>query len=195
MDQQPPDLGPMGLQVIWQMIRAKLFGEKEAPCKVAGAQQVLIVFPHSPSDPPLLDKFPSPLFLNFAQAVASSLSALCYLSFKSWREGWKGRGLGQVLGLKEVFGKSRTALNGDAKANEEVSELNEKTKEVARKAPKPPLSHTPQWFWARTIEANILRASISQSLSLSLVRKLTGPNRPPTLLSTHLGYHQLLLHQ
>ncbi|OWT40227.1 solute carrier family 35 (UDP-galactose transporter), member B1 [Cryptococcus neoformans] len=151
--------------------------------------------PYSISNPPLLDKFPSPLFLNFAQAVASSLSALCYLSFKSWREGWKGRGLGQVLGLKEVFGKSQTALNGDAKANEEVSELNEKTKEVARKAPKPPLSHTPQWFWARTIEANILRASISQSLSLSLVRKLTGPNRPPTLLSTHLGYHQLLLHQ
>ncbi|OWZ32868.1 solute carrier family 35 (UDP-galactose transporter), member B1 [Cryptococcus neoformans AD2-60a] len=94
--------------------------------------------PHSPSDPPSGNKFPSPLFLNFAQAVASSLSALCYLSFKSWREGWKGRGLGQVLGLKEVFGKSQTALNGDAKANEEVSELNEKTKEVAKKAPKPP---------------------------------------------------------
>ncbi|OXB37865.1 solute carrier family 35 (UDP-galactose transporter), member B1, partial [Cryptococcus neoformans] len=112
--------------------------------------------PHSPSDPPPGDKFPSPLFLNFAQAVASSLSALCYLSFKSWREGWKGRGLGQVLGLKEVFGKSQTALNGDAKANEEVSELNEKTKEVAKKAPKPP---------KKSLLALLVQVSIFQTIA------------------------------
>lgn len=36
-----------------------------------------------------------------------------------------------------MFGKSQAALNGDAKANKE-SELNEKTKEVVEKAPKPP---------------------------------------------------------
>lgn len=37
-----------------------------------------------------------------------------------------------------MFGKSQTALNGDAKANKKESELNEKLKEVAEKASKPP---------------------------------------------------------
>lgn len=111
--------------------------------------------PHSLSDPSPGDKFPSPLFLNFAQAVASSLSALCYLSFKAWREGWKGRGLGHLLGLKEVFGKSQVVMNGDAKANKEASESDEKT-EIAKEAPKQP---------KKSLLALLVQVSIFQTIA------------------------------
>ncbi|TYJ55539.1 hypothetical protein B9479_003811 [Cryptococcus floricola] len=78
--------------------------------------------PHDPSEPLPGDKFPSPIFLNFAQAIASSLSALCYLVFNAWREGWNGRGLGKVLGLTDLFGGERKEENGVVeKAGTEVA--------------------------------------------------------------------------
>lgn len=47
------------------------------------------------------DKFPSPLFLNYAQALASSLSSLLYLVFSAWRSGtWTSRPLAETLGLR-----------------------------------------------------------------------------------------------
>ncbi|GFZ44619.1 UDP-galactose transporter homolog 1 [Saitozyma sp. JCM 24511] len=53
----------------------------------------------SPAHPLPGDKFPSPLFLNYAQALASSLSALSYLLFSAWRSGALRRdGLWAVLG-------------------------------------------------------------------------------------------------
>ena len=47
------------------------------------------------------DKFPSPLFLNYAQALASSLSSFFYLAFSAWRNGsWGSRPLTEDLGLR-----------------------------------------------------------------------------------------------
>jgi UDP-galactose transporter B1 len=64
-------------------------------------------------------KFPSALFLNFAQAIASCLSAITYLGVQSCqngtlgREGWKGvLGINQLLGGDEIV-KEKT-LNGTA---------------------------------------------------------------------------------
>ncbi|ORX35042.1 UAA transporter family-domain-containing protein [Kockovaella imperatae] len=54
-----------------------------------------------------LDQFPSSVFLNYAQAVASSLSALVYLVVGSWRDGsWKRKGLGGVTGWKQFWSSS-----------------------------------------------------------------------------------------
>jgi hypothetical protein len=71
-------------------------------------------------------KFPSALFLNFAQAIASCLSAIVYLGVQSWqtgnlgREGWKG-----VLGITQLMGgggdhvkENGTTHNGHAATNE-----------------------------------------------------------------------------
>ncbi|WVQ76863.1 hypothetical protein IAR50_006537 [Cryptococcus sp. DSM 104548] len=77
--------------------------------------------PHYSSEPPPGDKFPSPIFLNFAQAIASSLSALCYLVFNAWTEGWNGRGLGEVLGLNELFSADKEENGVDEKAGTEVA--------------------------------------------------------------------------
>ena len=65
-------------------------------------------------------KFPSALFLNFAQAIASCLSAITYLGVQSWqngslgREGWKGvLGINQLKGSPELkLGNEKTGLNG-----------------------------------------------------------------------------------
>ena len=58
-------------------------------------------------------KFPSALFLNFAQAIASCLSAIVYLGIQSWengtlgREGWKG-----VLGINQLMGGDHVKEDG-----------------------------------------------------------------------------------
>jgi UDP-galactose transporter B1 len=65
-------------------------------------------------------KFPSALFLNFAQAIASCLSAIVYLGVQSWRngslgkEGWRGvLGINQLMGSPELkLVKEKTGLNG-----------------------------------------------------------------------------------
>lgn len=49
------------------------------------------------------DKFPSALFLNFAQAIASALFAAVYLTIGSWRDGTlTGKGLKGVLGIDQL---------------------------------------------------------------------------------------------
>lgn len=68
----------------------------------------------SPAHPLPGDKFPSPLFLNYAQALASSLSALSYLLFSAWRSGALRRdGLWAVLGVNTLLGaKGETRAGG-----------------------------------------------------------------------------------
>jgi hypothetical protein len=79
-------------------------------------------FPSTPPHPTSLteSKFPSALFLNFAQAMTSCLSAIIYLGVQSWRngnlgkEGWRG-----VLGINQLMGPCESAvrektLNGTA---------------------------------------------------------------------------------
>lgn len=56
------------------------------------------------------DKFPSPLFLNFAQALASSLSAVAYLVYSAWRDGSiRSRSLGSILGWSQISASVRDA--------------------------------------------------------------------------------------
>ena len=65
-------------------------------------------------------KFPSALFLNFAQAIASCLSAISYLGVQSWQNGSLGReGWRRVLGINQLMGSpelklvnEKTGLNG-----------------------------------------------------------------------------------
>lgn len=77
---------------------------------------------HNKEQPYVGDKFPSPLFLNFAQALASSLSAFLYLTFKAWRDcTLSQKGLTGILGIS---GKAKPAeenglkLNGSAEKSE-----------------------------------------------------------------------------
>ncbi|WVN85997.1 uncharacterized protein L203_101155 [Cryptococcus depauperatus CBS 7841] len=86
--------------------------------------------PRLPSNASIGEKFPSPLFLNFAQAVASSLSALFYLSFHAWRKDWGGRSWGQLLGLDQVLGqqKSPAKTSGTVKGNGIDKSINRKNK-------------------------------------------------------------------
>jgi len=70
-------------------------------------------------------KFPSALFLNFAQAIASCLSAITYLIIGSWRDGTlRRKGLRGVLGIDQLVGfkqaeenKVDSKLNGNENGN------------------------------------------------------------------------------
>ena len=65
------------------------------------------------------DKFPSPVFLTFAQATASSICAAVYLLFSAWRDGsLKSRTIGSVLGLSHISASIRDAKS-TPKANVE----------------------------------------------------------------------------
>jgi len=56
-----------------------------------------------------VDKFPSALFLNFTQAIASCLSAITYLIIGSWRDGSLGsKGLRGVLGIDQLRTRTGT---------------------------------------------------------------------------------------
>lgn len=62
------------------------------------------------------DKFPSPLFLNYAQALASSLSAVSYLLFNAWRDGTlAAQGVKAVLGFDKLL--STSSSTAQPKAN------------------------------------------------------------------------------
>jgi UDP-galactose transporter B1 len=64
-------------------------------------------------------KFPSALFLNFAQAIASCLSAVIYLGIQSWRDGsLRMKGLKGVLGIEQLLGS--TTLKNENKDKEKV---------------------------------------------------------------------------
>ena len=70
-------------------------------------------------------KFPSALFLNFAQAIASCLSAVTYLGIQSWRDGslrkkgWKGvLGIIQLMGAEDqIVQENGTKHNGHVATN------------------------------------------------------------------------------
>ena len=71
-------------------------------------------------------KFPSALFLNFAQAIASCLSAITYLGIQSWRDGsLRKKGLRGVLGINQLMGaqdqivqENTTKHNGHVATND-----------------------------------------------------------------------------
>lgn len=58
-------------------------------------------------------KFPSALFLNFAQAIASCLSAITYLGVQSWQNGSLGtKGWRGVLGINQLIRGDHVKENG-----------------------------------------------------------------------------------
>ncbi|KAL7418935.1 UDP-galactose transporter [Cryptotrichosporon argae] len=80
------------------------------------------IYPSPHSEHGAGDKFPSPLFLNFAQAVASSACATAYLLAKAVPDGsLRSRGAMAVLGLDRVLGLSL----GDKKAADELASKQE----------------------------------------------------------------------
>lgn len=64
-------------------------------------------YPSTPKDAISIlqgDRFPSPLFLNYAQALASCLSALSYLIITSWSSGELGKkGWKRILGFNSLI--------------------------------------------------------------------------------------------
>ena len=61
------------------------------------------------------DRFPSPLFLNYAQAVASCCSAFFYLLFTSYRQRSLGtRSFSSILGLNDVVGSVKNVQSSPA---------------------------------------------------------------------------------
>jgi hypothetical protein len=61
------------------------------------------------------EKFPSALFLNFSQAIASCLSAVVYLLARSWKDGsLKAKGLTGVLGINQLSSRSNAGPEGKA---------------------------------------------------------------------------------
>ncbi|OCF71436.1 solute carrier family 35 (UDP-galactose transporter), member B1 [Kwoniella mangroviensis CBS 8886] len=125
--------------------------------------------PHtSPVDHPTKgDKFPSSLFLNYAQAVASSLSALCYLLFNAWRAGNLYKGLSKIIGFDLLFtsdssGKAvekRTQQNGNnnEKDNSKIPQnghaSSDRKKQIGNKS------------WRKSLPALLLQVSLFQTLA------------------------------
>ena len=56
------------------------------------------------------DRFPSPIFLNFCQAIFSSLSAFLYLVFSAWRDGsLTTRTFGSITGWTQIRATAETS--------------------------------------------------------------------------------------
>ncbi|WRT63417.1 uncharacterized protein IL334_000322 [Kwoniella shivajii] len=110
------------------------------------------------------DKFPSPLFLNYAQAVASSLSALSYLLFNAWREGNIHRGLWQIIGFNQLFSSGTnndrvSKQNGHSTLSKPEKEISINGKLAEREASK---SSKP---WRKSLPALLFQVSLFQTLA------------------------------
>ncbi|WVR03244.1 hypothetical protein IAU60_000235 [Kwoniella sp. DSM 27419] len=117
--------------------------------------------PHSaPGHDAKGDKFPSPLFLNYAQALASSLSALCYLILSAWRDGTLNRGIWDIVGLGQIF-QTRRRLGSAVKQHtigvSHSAELKKKD-EVDNAV-------TKATAWRKTLPALLLQVSLFQTMA------------------------------
>ncbi|WVF66351.1 hypothetical protein IAT40_001091 [Kwoniella sp. CBS 6097] len=119
------------------------------------------------------DKFPSPLFLNYAQAVASSLSALSYLLFNAWRDGMLNKGIWQILGLDQIWPAKAASRKEGSTAQGSVGEKCEKAvngkveskrseDEVKSLAPK---TETVPQPWRKSLSALLLQVSLFQTIA------------------------------
>lgn len=96
------------------------------PAPLTDSDQLLTAvsqpFPASPAHPHTPptsrgDKFPSPLFFNFSQALASATASATYLLISGWRSGALSReGLAGVLGLGRLLGNASPELVPPVKA-------------------------------------------------------------------------------
>ncbi|WVQ93971.1 hypothetical protein IAU59_001049 [Kwoniella sp. CBS 9459] len=117
------------------------------------------------------DKFPSPLFLNYAQAVASSLSALSYLLFNAWRDGSLNKGIWEILGLNQIWPAnvkaSKQGVVGNGGTEEKVEKpVNGKVelKRADGATQTRPQGATPQ-SWRKSLPALLLQVSLFQTIA------------------------------
>ena len=141
------------------------------------------------------DKFPSAIFLNYVQAVASSLSALAYLLFRSWRDGSLAtRGLRGVVGWDLVTAR-RTHAGRSKRPEEKVNghaervglsnghaNGNAKLEKSARKVEQAP--------WRKTLPGLLVQVAVTQTAAgpvgfaslrhISYPTMVLGKVSPPT---------------
>ncbi|KAK8844595.1 hypothetical protein IAR55_006442 [Kwoniella newhampshirensis] len=138
---------------------------------------------HSSSSPKG-DKFPSSLFLNYAQALASSLSAFIYLLFKAWRDGQLHRGIAEIVGLKQFFpikknsiGENRTKKeNGHANGVIEgpgVVRTESKSKKGEKSTGMP---------WRKSLPVLLLQVSLFQTMASPIGFLALGHISYPTMV-------------
>ncbi|WWC57810.1 uncharacterized protein I303_100345 [Kwoniella dejecticola CBS 10117] len=137
--------------------------------------------PHtSPNHQSKGDKFPSALFLNYAQAVASSLSALCYLLFNAWRMGNLHKSLAEIIGYNQLISTS-TSRKASVK---DVSQQNG--------SEKIPNGHSPSTPQGERVTVKPLRKTLPALLfQVSLFQGLAGPIG--FLALRHISYPTMVL--
>ena len=140
------------------------------------------------------DRFPSPLFLNFAQALASGSSAFLYLLFLSYRDGTLGTlPLSSILGLHHFSASLRAPHdqtsqqkpiqekipNGDGNWTRNASEQDVK-KEVGKAS-----------SWRKSLPALLVQVSLFQTLAGPLgffaLRHISYPTMVLGKVSLYLG--------
>jgi UDP-galactose transporter B1 len=130
---------------------------------------------HHPTTEHNGDKFPSPLFLNYAQSLASCASAFLYLIFGAWKDGsLQSRGILEVLGLRRLIdsvkavrgswgypipGTSRPGPVGlDTKAEDQTSPGQSTTRDTQTSSPRVTTLH-------KTLPLLLLQVSVFQTLA------------------------------
>ncbi|CAK9783136.1 hypothetical protein CC85DRAFT_326970 [Cutaneotrichosporon oleaginosum] len=114
--------------------------------------------PHSPPGSRKGDKFPSPLFFNFAQALASASASAVYLLVAAGAK--RREGIGRVLGLKRLLGAEGEDANGHGKGvNGDAARANGKNHTNGKvngttNAPRP---------WYQTLPGLLLQVSLFQT--------------------------------
>ncbi|KAL1408672.1 UDP-galactose transporter [Vanrija albida] len=102
---------------------------------------------HAPHSVP--QKFPSPLFFNWAQALAGASASAAYLLLSAARDGQlAARGVGAVLGLDRLFGAAEAGGKANGKANGVA-------RGKAKAEPTPP--------WHRSLPALLLQVALFQT--------------------------------
>ena len=116
------------------------------------------------------DKFPSPLFLNFVQATASSLSALAYLLFSAWRDGsLRARTLSSIAGWSQLKSSiDRNRSNGVSQPetdkpvekqkgqNRHVNGTAPSNQDMTAEIPKP---------WRKSLKGLLLQVALFQTIA------------------------------
>ncbi|WWD06091.1 hypothetical protein V865_004176 [Kwoniella europaea PYCC6329] len=125
--------------------------------------------PHtSPVDHPTKgDKFPSSLFLNYAQAVASSLSALSYLLFNAWRAGNLNKGLSKIIGFDLLFTSDNSGKAVEKRTQQNGNNNEKDNSKITQNGHTSSKKHTQigNKSWRKSLPALLLQVSLFQTLA------------------------------
>lgn len=114
------------------------------------------------------DKFPSPLFFNWCQALASASCAAVYLLISAWRDGKLNEGVWSILGLRRLLGSEPLPImngNGHAKAPK-TAPLAPYPPAALEASTEVPTQQPPQPRpWNQTLPGLLLQVSLFQTLA------------------------------